>query len=107
MGIRTILTSGQQEDSWAGRELIAGLVKESGGKVDIMAGGGVDASAIRKLLPVTAATSYHMSGKEILDSGMVYRRQEVSMGIPGMGEYEIFRTSEEKVRKARRVLDEV
>ncbi len=107
LGIRTILTSGQQEDSWAGRELIAGLVKESGGKVDIMAGGGVDASAIRKLLPVTAATSYHMSGKEILDSGMVYRRQEVSMGIPGMGEYEIFRTSEEKVRKARRVLDEV
>ena len=40
LGIRTILTSGQKENSWAGRELIAGLVKESGGRVDIMAGGG-------------------------------------------------------------------
>lgn len=107
LGIRTILTSGQQESSWAGRELLAGLVKESGGKVDIMAGGGVDAGIIRKLIHATGAGSYHMSGKMVLDSGMTYRRQEVSMGVPGMGEYEIFRTSEAKVREARRVLDEV
>ena len=106
MGIRTILTSGQKENSWAGRELIAGLVKKSGGRVDIMAGGGVDAGKIRELIPATGAGSYHMSGKVVLDSGMVYRRAEVSMGVPGMGEYEIFRTSEAKVREARQVLDE-
>lgn len=106
LGIRTILTSGQKENSWAGRELIAGLVKESGGRVDIMAGGGVDARKIRELIPATGAGSYHMSGKVVLDSGMVYRREEVSMGVPGMGEYEIFRTSEAKIREAREVLDE-
>lgn len=106
LGIRTILTSGQKENSWAGRELIAGLVKESGGRVDIMAGGGVDAGKIRELIPATGAGSYHMSGKVVLDSGMVYRREEVSMGVPGMGEYEIFRTSEAKIREAREVLDE-
>lgn len=103
--IRTILTSGQRESSWEGRELIAGLVRESGGKVDIMPGGGVSAGTIRELIPATGATSYHMSGKVVLDSGMTYRRQEVSMGVPGMGEYEIFRTSKEKVREAREVLD--
>ena len=106
LGIRTILTSGQKENSWAGRELIAGLVNDSGGWVDIMAGGGVDAGKIRELIPATGAGSYHMSGKVVLDSGMVYRREEVSMGVPGMGEYEIFRTSEAKIREAREVLDE-
>lgn len=104
LGIRTILTSGQRSSSWEGRELIAGLVKESGGKVDIMPGGGVDAGTIRKLIPATGAVSYHMSGKVVLESGMAYRRQEVSMGVPGMGEYEIFRTSEAKVREAKQVL---
>ncbi len=104
LGIRTILTSGQRETCWEGRELIAGLVKESGGEGDIMAGGGVEAGVIRKLIPATGVTSCHMSGKVVLDSRMAYRRQEVSMGVPGMGEYEIFRTSEAKVREAKQVL---
>lgn len=104
LGVRTILTSGQQENCRKGRELIAVLVKESEGKVDIMAGGGVDAATIRELIPATGASSYHMSGKVVLDSGMVYRKQEVSMGLPGLGEYQIFRASEAKVREAKQVL---
>ncbi|MCI8543193.1 MAG: copper homeostasis protein CutC [Lachnospiraceae bacterium] len=106
LGIGTILTSGQKNGCMEGRELIAGLVRESGGKVDIMAGGGVDASVIRQMIPATRASSYHMSGKTVLDSGMACRRQEVSMGVPGLGEYEIFRTAREKIQEARRVLDE-
>lgn len=105
LGIQTILTSGQRKNCTEGRELIAGLVKESGGKVDIMAGGGVDAGVICRMLPVTDAPAWHMSGKEVLESGMEYRRTEVSMGIPGLGEYQIFRTAEDKIGEARRVLD--
>ena len=37
---------------------------------------------------------------------MAYRKEEVSMGVPGLGEYEIFRTAREKIRAARQVLDE-
>lgn len=105
LGIRTILTSGQQESCWEGRELIAGLVKEGGGQVDIMAGGGVEADTIWKLASATGAVSYHMSGKVVLDSRMVYRKREVSMGLPGLDEYRVFRTSEEKVRAAKGVLN--
>ncbi len=93
-----------------GRELLAGLVRESGGKVDIMAGGGVNDSVIRQMIPATDVTSYHMSGKITLDSGMLYRNPEVSMGAPaatgGIGEYQIFRTSLEKVRAAKAALEE-
>ena len=110
LGIQTILTSGQKADCLEGRELLAGLVRESGGKVDIMAGGGVNDSVIRQMIPATDVTSYHMSGKITLDSGMLYRNPEVSMGAPaatgGIGEYQIFRTSLEKVRAAKAALEE-
>lgn len=106
LGIQTILTSGQRSCCVEGRDLIAGLVKKSGGQVDIMAGGGVDASVIRQMISATGVSSYHMSGKTVLDSAMVYRKKEVSMGVPGLGEYEIFRTDQEKIRAARQVLDE-
>ena len=39
-----------------------------------------------------------------LDSGMEYRKEGVSMGIPGIGEYERFRTDKEAIRKAKAVL---
>lgn len=106
LGIQTILTSGQKSCCMEGRELIAGLVQKSGGKVDIMVGGGVTASVIRQMISATGASSYHMSGKTVLDSDMTYRKKEVSMGISGLGEYEIIRTDREKIRAARHVLDE-
>lgn len=107
LGVNTILTSGQQQSSWAGRELIREMIQLSNGKIDIMAGGGVGAEVIRKLRPVTGGTSYHMSGKITLDSPMRYRKEEVSMGLPSLSEYEIWRTSEENVREAVRVLNEI
>lgn len=105
LGIQTILTSGQKNICTEGRELIAGLVRESGGQVDIMVGGGVNAEVIQQMIPATGAPAYHMSGKQVLDSGMVYRQPEVSMGVPGLGEYQVFRTAESKIREARRALD--
>ena len=41
----------------------------------------------------------------MISSGMVYRNREVHMGVPGIGEFEIFRTDEEEIRRARLVLD--
>lgn len=105
IGIDTILTSGQRGSCLEGRELIAGLVRESGDDLDIMAGGGVDAGAIEQLIPATHARCYHMSGKMVLDSAMTFRRAEVSMGVPGLGEYGLYRTDAEKVRAAKCALE--
>ncbi len=107
LGVNTILTSGQQQSSWAGRELICQMIEQADGRIDIMAGGGVGADVIRKLRPITGGTSYHMSGKITLDSPMRYRKAEVSMGLPSLSEYEIWQTSEENVRKAIQVLREI
>lgn len=48
-----------------------------------------------------------MSGKKIIESGMEYRNDEVNMGIPGIGEYEIFRTDETKIVKAVQELNKL
>ena len=104
LGVNTILTSGQQQSCWEGRELIRRLIEEARGRIDIMAGGGVGREVIKKLRPVTGGTSYHMSGKVTLDSPMRYRKKEVSMGLPSLSEYDIWQTSEENVRRAVEVL---
>jgi len=104
LGIHTILTSGQKQSAWEGRELLAELIEKAEGRIDIMAGAGIGASVIEQLIPITKGTSYHMSGKVTLDSPMKYRKADVSMGLPSLSEYEIWQTSEEYVRDAVEVL---
>ena len=67
--------------------------------------GQVNADVIEEVYPKTGARAYHMSGKITLDSTMKYRKEGVNMGLPSISEYEIWRTDEEAVRKARQVLD--
>lgn len=105
LGIDTILTSGQKNCAAEGTELLKQLVEKSENKIEILVGGGVDGNVIESLYIETNATSYHMSGKLSLESEMQYRNPDVNMGLASMSEYEIWRTSEERVRKARRVLD--
>ena len=75
------------------------------GILTILAGAGINADAVKFLLAETDLTAYHMSGKRILESGMQFRNPQVSMGIPGMSEYEIWQTDENAVRTGRRLLD--
>ena len=38
---------------------------------------------------------------------MIYRKDDVSMGLPLVSEYTLWQTSAEEIRKAREVLDRV
>ncbi len=105
LGIDTILTSGQKNTALEGRDLLTTLVKEAAGEIDILIGSGVKDSVIEQLAEQTGATSFHMSGKITLDSPMVYRKEDVSMGLPLVSEYTIWQTSAEEIAKARAVLD--
>ncbi len=105
LGIKTILTSGQKNSAWEGRDLIKELVTQSAGRIEILAGAGISPEVIEKLIPYTGTASYHMSGKEILDSRMKFRKEGVSMGLPGFSEYEIWQTKVESIRRAVEVLE--
>ena len=106
LGVNTILTSGQAPSSLEGIDLYEKLKEKANGEISILAGGGIKASTIEKLLKQTSLTAFHMSGKIVVESGMEFRNPAVSMGLPGISEYNIWLTDENNVREARRVLDE-
>lgn len=106
LGIHTILTSGQAAHCLEGIALLKELKARAGDRIDVLAGAGIDAEAIRLLLAETEITSFHMSGKKTVGSEMKFRREGVNMGLPSFGEFEIWRTDEAKVREARQVLEQ-
>lgn len=105
LGVDTILTSGQKANAWAGREMIGALMEKAGARADILVGAGVSAKMIedfRREYP--DAHAFHLSGKSVLDSGMIYRNEEVSMGLPGISEFQVWRTEEAAIRRAKEAL---
>ena len=104
LGVHTILTSGQADACVHGIPLLNQLLEQAGGALTILAGAGINEEAVRILLMQTGLTAFHMSGKKVLESAMRFRNPDVSMGLPGLSEYEIWRTDTESVRAVRRLL---
>lgn len=108
LGIDTVLTSGAAASSLLGMETIGQLLRlrEETQGPEVLIGGGVKAqviTAFRTRFP--QARAFHMSGKRDLESGMVFRREGVPMGIPGLDEWHIQQTDEGNIRAARTALD--
>ena len=108
LGIDTVLTSGAAGNCIAGKETIGKLLqlRDQTGGPEVLIGAGVKASVIeqfRKEFP--ASRAFHMSGKTEIESGMIFRREGVPMGIPGFDEWHLQQTGEEAVRLARNTLD--
>ena len=101
MGLCTILTSGQAASAPEGAELLGRLVERAGDSVEILVGAGVTAQNIPALAAQTGAHAFHLSGKQVLQSRMTFRREGVPMGLPGFSEFEVWQTGEENIRAAR------
>ena len=85
--------------------MIGKLLQKAENRADILIGGGVNAAVVgdfRREYPLSRA--FHLSGKTVLDSGMVYRNAKVSMGLPGISEFQVWRTEESAIRSAADVL---
>jgi len=107
LGVDTILTSGQQASAWEGRACIGQMLEQAGDRADILIGGGVNAQVVRDLRrELPGARCFHLSGKKVLDSGMAFRNPRVSMGMPGISEFQVWRTSEAAIRQAADALRE-
>ena len=107
LSLGTILTSGQAASAPAGASLLRRLVEAAGPDLEILVGAGVTPANLPALAAETGAHAFHMSGKQVLDSRMTFRREGVPMGLPGFSEFEVWQTSEETIRAARRVLNEL
>ena len=103
-GCYRVLTSGGRNTVNEGMERIKALVKQAGGRVQIMAGSGVNAANAGMLIEA-GVDAIHLSGKSGRDSEMEFRNPNVFMGgVPGLPEYEQYYSDVEKIKA---VLDKV
>lgn len=108
LGFDTVLTSGAAGSCLLGMETIGELLRlrEMHQGPEVLIGAGVKASTItafKERFPQAGA--FHMSGKVDIESGMIFRREGVPMGIPGLDEWHIQQTDEASIRLARRAID--
>ena len=109
LGIDTVLTSGAAASCRDGRTVLAALLAERDriNGPEVLIGAGVNADVIQELCRVLPRPrAFHMSGKTERESGMIFRREGVPMGLPGLDEWHIQQTSASAVRAARQALDE-
>ncbi|MBQ4590957.1 MAG: copper homeostasis protein CutC [Clostridia bacterium] len=108
-GFDTVLTSGAAGSCLSGIETIGRLLelRDSRGGPEVLIGCGVNASVIAAFLArYPQACAFHMSGKTDVESGMIFRREGVPMGLPGLDEWHIPQTDLQAVRAARAALNE-
>lgn len=104
----TVLTSGGAGkclDGMAEIGKLLALQAEIGGP-QVLIGAGVNArviEAFREKFP--QAEAFHMSGKQDVESGMIFRREGVPMGAPGLDEWHIQLTSQAAVEQAKAALN--
>ena len=80
LGIDRLLTSGQKNSALDGLDCIASLVKQSAGRIVIMAGGGVNAQTLPVILAGSGVSEVHFSARRSFESPMRYRNPGTFMG---------------------------
>jgi len=87
-GADRLLTSGQKNSAMDGVVLITQLVKNSANRIIIMPGGGINQSNIEQIARLSGAKEFHLTGRKVIDSEMIFRRDGISMGSStGMSEF--------------------
>ena len=105
VGCNTILTSGQAADVVKGMPMLKAVFEKANGRIDIMAGCGVKKWNIQEIHDFTGMNVFHTTGqKENIDSGMIYRREGISMGLPSLSEYELWQTDEQEFRECAQIV---
>lgn len=104
-GARRILSSGQKDNAADGAELLGKLIKMAGEKIIIMPGGGLDESNLARIANISGAKEFHLTGRSIVESEMIFRKQGISMGgIPGIPEYSRKVADNERIKKFIEIL---
>jgi copper homeostasis protein len=100
LGFNRILTSGGKDKALDGIESIAELVAAAKGRIQIMAGSGVNPTNCLDFVQI-GVDAIHLSARTTRNSEMEYRRPGISMGgVAGISEFEVAYSSEEIIRAA-------
>lgn len=80
LGVDRVLTSGQERSAVEGLDLLAALVERAGNRIIIMAGGGVNARNLARIVAHSGVREVHVAPKMDVPSGMEFRNPNTFMG---------------------------
>lgn len=102
LGVKRVLTSGQEASVLEGLETLAELIRRAENRIGVMPGGGITERNLPRILTACPVREIHVSASTSLESAMDYRNPRVAMGRRlGPAEYALARTSVERVREFR------
>ena len=84
LGIDIILTSGQKQRATDGLDTLKALKEQAKDRILLQAGASVSSENIPLLYEKTGIRAYHMSGKVLLDSPMLYRKKPTNHRVPSL-----------------------
>ena len=64
LGCKRVLSSGQANTAFEGREMLRRCVEQAGDRLSVMPGGGITAENIGELVRTTGASEFHFTAKE-------------------------------------------
>lgn len=91
-GFDRILSSGQASSAIEGAAFLKQLVNHANGRIDIMAGAGINAANVLDLIKISGVDAVHFSAKETI-------RSRFQNDQNGLFEQDYWLTSEQKVKK--------
>ncbi len=104
-GFHRLLTSGQEYSAPTGAACISQLMKQNAGRIQIMAGAGVNAQNVVSLIQNTGVREVHLSGKTMIPGKMTFKRNTLTMGTPDSDEYSLAVTDPHQIQNVRTLLD--
>lgn len=105
-GADRVLTSGGERTAMEGQAAIQRLVKQSCGRITIMAGSGIKPENARSLVEATGAKEIHVGLRTPSASPMQYRNPRITLGAVEGKEYQRVSVLEENVAKLCRAIHE-
>ncbi|MCX2758908.1 copper homeostasis protein CutC [Vibrio sp. Sgm 22] len=103
LGCERVLTSGLAVNAEHGIDVLAEMVKQADGRIDIMAGAGVNAANAKMLQSATQVPALHLSGKSTRPS-LMENSSSAQMGSDDIDDYQIPVTDASKISDVRAAL---
>lgn len=103
LGFTRILTSGGQNKAPQGTENIKMISDILDGRIEIMAGSGVNPDNIKDIFDKSHPHAFHFSAKKTISGGMKFKNPVVSMG--GVGDISEYDLSVSDIKEIRRAAD--
>lgn len=101
LGFDTVLTSGAAASCMEGLDTIRSMLtlRDRSSGPEVLIGAGVNPANARRILEVLPhIRAFHGSCKTMIESAMIFRRDEVPMGLPDFDEWHLQLTDEAQVR---------